>query len=79
MEYSAPGRSEKQKVCLAAGGGEELDLEKLFSMSATEKDVCEVFVYCLAVHLGRWNNLMAHSTGCDLRRCQNPIDESVVF
>ena len=44
-------------------GAEEVDLEKLFTHCAIEKDIREVFVYCLAVHLGRWINSMAYSTG----------------
>jgi len=55
-------------------GGEEVDLEKLFTHCAIEKDIREVFVYCLAVHLGRWINSMAHSTGNWEESCKREQD-----
>ena len=55
-------------------GGEEVDLENLFSLS---KDVRRVFVYCLAVHLGRWINLIAHSTENWEASCQREYEKAM--
>jgi len=54
-------------------GVEEVDLENLFSLS---KDVRSVFVYCLAVHLGRWIYLMTHSTENWEASCQREYDKA---
>ena len=55
-------------------GAEEVDLEKVFEQNTTEKDVRGVFVYSLAVHLGRWINLAAHATGNWEESCKREHD-----
>ena len=54
-------------------GGEEIDLEHHFSMN---KDVRSVFIYCLAVHLGRWIYLMTHSTENWEASCQHEYEKA---
>ena len=54
-------------------GVEEVHLENLFRLS---KDVRSVFVYCLAVHLGRWIYLMTHSTENWEASCQREYEKA---
>ena len=55
-------------------GGEEVDLENVFELNTTEKDVREVFVYCLAVPSGSWINYMPRSTGNWDESCRREQD-----
>ena len=54
-------------------GVEEVDLENLFCLS---KDVRGVFVYCLAVHLGRWIYLITHSKENWEASCQREYEKA---
>ena len=44
-------------------GAEEVDLDILFSADPTQNHVRSLFIYCLAVHLGRWIYHSVHSNG----------------
>ena len=69
-EILRPEDRTNRNLVWSSVGREEVDLEKVFEHNPTEKDVREVFAYCLAVHLGRWINLMTESTENWEARCQ---------
>ena len=62
-----------KKLVWPPPAGEELDLEKVFELN---KDVRSVFVFSLALHLGRWIFLMAHSTENWEASCQREYEKA---
>ena len=58
-------------------GAEELDLDIIFSADPTQNHVRSLFMYCLAVHLGRWIYHSVHSIGNWEECCLREYDRAI--
>ena len=58
-------------------GAEKVDLDLLFRRDSTQNEVRSVFIYCLAVHLGRWIYHGVHSIGNWEECCLREYDRAI--